>query len=61
MSADKLSTEYKNRVNEFLQLSLDHATNPNAILRPCLHCGNLHNLSIVKIKDHLFFNRIHQS
>ena len=50
-----------NGVNEFLQFSLDHATNPNVIPCPCLHCGNLHNFSIGKIKEHLFFNGIDRS
>ena len=61
MSVDKLSTEYRNGVNKFLQFSLDHATNPNVISCPCLHCGNLHKLSIAKIKEHLFFNGIDRS
>ena len=59
--ADKLSTEYRNGVNEFLQFSLDHATNANTISCPCLHCGNLHKLSIGKIKEYLFFNEIDRS
>ena len=49
--SDRLSSEYKNGVDEFLQFSLDHATNLNAILCPCLHCENLHKLSITKIKS----------
>ena len=61
MLADKLSIEYRNGVNEFLQFSLDQVTNPKAISFPCLHCENRHKLSIGKIKEHLFSNGIDQS
>ena len=61
MSADRLSAEYRNGVDEFLQFSLDNATNHNTISCPCLHCGNLHKLNISKIKEHLFFNGIDRS
>ena len=58
---DKLLTKYRNEVNEFLQFSLGHATNRNAFSCPCLHCENLHKLSIGKIKENLFFNGIDRS
>ena len=58
MSADKLSIEYRNGVNKFLQFSLDHTKNSNGISCPCLYCVNLHKLSIAKIKEYLFFNGI---
>ena len=54
MSANRLSVEYKDGVDGFLEFCRKNATDPNNICCPCIKCGNVQRIKIVEIKDHLF-------
>ncbi|XP_060972473.1 uncharacterized protein LOC133038366 [Cannabis sativa] len=61
MSANRLSAEYKEGVDFFLDFCHKHAKNPKLILCPCLKCGNMERMNTSKIKEHLFRNGIDKS
>ncbi|XP_062080508.1 uncharacterized protein LOC133785274 [Humulus lupulus] len=61
MSVNRLSEEYKNRVDFFLRFCLENGGDPNFTCCPCLKCFNVTKLSFNKIKEHLFFNGIDRS
>ena len=61
MLADRLSIEYKQGVQKFLEFCLENAKDPNAIMCPCVKCGNLEKLSVSEITEHLYFNGIDKS
>ena len=60
MSMNRISLEYEIGVSNFIQFTIDLSTNKNMIRCPCLKCANLKKLSIVEVKDHLYFNGIDQ-
>ena len=54
MSANKLSVEYKDGVDGFLEFCRKNTIDPSNICFPCIKCGNVQRIKIVEIKDHLF-------
>ncbi|KAF4398212.1 hypothetical protein G4B88_009828 [Cannabis sativa] len=58
MSANRLSAEYSEGVDHFLDFCQKYAKNPKLVLCPFLKCCNM---DITRIKEHLFRNDIDKS
>ena len=59
MSKDRLSREYENGVESFLQFAMENTNDPNmGISCPCAKCGNLKKKNIQTIRAHLYCNGI---
>ncbi|XP_060965499.1 uncharacterized protein LOC115703057 [Cannabis sativa] len=61
MSANRLSAEYSEGVDHFLDFCQKNAKNTKLVLCPCLKCGNMERVDIASIKEHLFRNGIDKS
>lgn len=61
MFNDRRSKDYENRVEQFLNFALIHASDLQSIRCPYRACGNLRSQPIREIRNHLFFNSIDQS
>ena len=61
MSKDRLSKEYKEGVDRFLDHAVEVADDPNHINCPCIICGNLNKLNRAKIKNHLYQNGVDET
>ena len=58
MSKDRVSREYEEGVEYFINFALEHCPNQSGIRCPCMRCGNLINHTLNKIR---VFNGIDQS
>ena len=58
MSKDRMSWEYEEGVEYFINFALEHCPNQSGIRCPCMRCGNLINHTLNKIR---VFNGIDQS
>ena len=58
MDTNRLSTEYWNSVEEFINFAIERANNPNRIKYPCIRCDCLENVTVKVLKDYLFVNGI---
>ncbi|RVW66354.1 hypothetical protein CK203_065181 [Vitis vinifera] len=61
MSKDRMSREYEEGVEYFINFALEHCPNQRGIRCPCMRCGNLIHHTPNKIREHMFFNGIDQS
>ncbi|RVW60633.1 hypothetical protein CK203_048855 [Vitis vinifera] len=61
MSKDRMSWEYEEGVEYFINFALEHCPNQSGIRCPCMRCGNLIHHTPNKIRGHMFFNSIDQS
>ncbi|KAF4374685.1 hypothetical protein F8388_020206 [Cannabis sativa] len=61
MSVNRLSEEYSERVDHFLDFCEKYAKILKLVLCPCLKCGNMERVDINRIKEHLFRNEIDKS
>ncbi|RVW18016.1 hypothetical protein CK203_112664 [Vitis vinifera] len=61
MSKDRMSREYEEGVEYFINFALEHCPNQSGIRCPCMRCGNLIHHTPNKIREHMFFNGIDQS
>ena len=61
MSKDRMSREYEEGVEYFINFALEHCPNQSGIRCPCMRCGNLIHHIPNKIREHMFFNGIDQS
>ncbi|RVW33032.1 hypothetical protein CK203_101237 [Vitis vinifera] len=60
MSKDRMSREYEEGVEYFINFALEHCPNQSGIRCPCMRCGNLIHHTPNKIREHMFFNGIDQ-
>ena len=60
MLSDRLSREYEEGVDQFLDFAEKNASNINYISCPCENCGNLKKMRRSQIKDHLLINGINE-
>ncbi|XP_062118612.1 uncharacterized protein LOC133832258 [Humulus lupulus] len=58
MAKDRLSKEYEDGVESFIEIALKNTVDPNRVHCPCQKCSNLKKLDIKEIKNHLYFNGI---
>ncbi|RVW61746.1 hypothetical protein CK203_065428 [Vitis vinifera] len=61
MSKDRMSQEYEEGVEYFINFALEHCPNQSGIRCPCMRCGNLIHHTPNKIREDMFFNGIDQS
>ncbi|RVW28039.1 hypothetical protein CK203_117608, partial [Vitis vinifera] len=61
MSKDRMSREYEEGVEYFINFALEHCPNQRGIRCPYMRCGNLIHHTPNKIREHMFFNGIDQS
>ncbi|KAL6315678.1 hypothetical protein AAG906_005769 [Vitis piasezkii] len=61
MSEDRMSQEYEEGVEYYINFALEHCPNQSRIRYPCMQCGNLIHHTPNKIREHMFFNGIDQS
>ncbi|XP_062118376.1 uncharacterized protein LOC133831994 [Humulus lupulus] len=58
MAKDRLSKEYEDGVESFIEIALKNTVDPKRVHCPCQKCSNLKKLDIKEIKNHLYFNGI---
>ena len=61
MHARGLTTEYKNGVEKFIKFVVERTDYPNHIRCSCIRCDCIDKVTVDKLKDHLFINRIDKS
>ena len=61
MWKDRLSREYEEGVEHFIQFALSHSNNPECLRCPCKTCGNLAFHTPTEIRNHLFRRGIDKS
>src|ERR1700734_3679604 len=61
MFANRLSPEYENGVNKFIDFAQRLTDNPNRIKCPCIRCGCIEKVTVEVLKSHLFINGIDKS
>ncbi|KAF4394965.1 hypothetical protein F8388_017693 [Cannabis sativa] len=61
MSENRLSAEYSEGVDHFLDFCQKYAKNLKLVLCPCLKCGNIERMDITRIKEHLFRNEMEKN
>ncbi|XP_057452852.1 uncharacterized protein LOC130744712 [Lotus japonicus] len=53
MFTNRLSNEYENGVKEFIAFAVEHATDCNSIICPCLDCCHSRRVNVVELEEHL--------
>lgn len=61
MSANRLTQEYWDGVEEFIRFAVELAKNPNFMLCPCVKCYNFSRVNAAEMKDHLIIYGIAQT
>ena len=59
--ADRRSKEYMVEVEIFLKFASKHSKNSEYMHYPCRKCENMNFEKIKEVKDHIYFNGVHQS
>lgn len=58
MSKSRLSMDYENGVEYFLNFAIENGKDPNSMSCPCVKCGNLRDADLKTIRAHLTYNGI---
>ncbi|XP_060968549.1 uncharacterized protein LOC115708932 [Cannabis sativa] len=61
MKKNRLSKEYEDGVNYFMNFAMQNEKDPTMISCPCMKCGNLKKLKVVDVRGHLYINGIDQT
>ncbi|KAL4035831.1 hypothetical protein IC575_004538 [Cucumis melo] len=60
MIKDRLSMEYEEGVDRFIEFAQKHSSGRTSMSCPCIRCGNCKTLNTNKVRNHLLINGINQ-
>ncbi|KAL0537609.1 hypothetical protein IC582_026592 [Cucumis melo] len=60
MIKDRLSMEYEEGVDRFIEFAQKHSSGRSSMSCPCIRCGNCKTLNTNEVRNHLLINGINQ-